>query len=344
VRRELFAQNEAKVACDDALGYLGVVVVLGIVEDAAKHPLLHQRVFQTKGGTTRMYVMPFTVAAMYKPPVDHGNEYAALDTVMWQLSFPMDEAEAKTLCRDKLALKRHCEGLLSEFHAPLPDMLARTEVGAMMGTPTYDRDPVDFSELGLAARVTLLGDAAHPMSPFKGQGANQALLDAVDLSKALAQVSSMGSDEDVGAAIRAYEDVVYKRTEGKVLDSRARVPLWHGNEEEEEETKKQGDATGEPPPADSPSSTSPAHTHTHPAPVPTAREMTSIKAWGRNKMVGVFKAYTAKRMDQAHRAGYADRLMLALKQSGINARMALTELSRLDERVKETMYDMQQGK
>ena len=35
------------------------------------------------------------------------------------------------------------------------------------------------------ARSTLLGDAAHPMAPFKAQGANQALLDAVSLARCL---------------------------------------------------------------------------------------------------------------------------------------------------------------
>lgn len=33
--------------------------------------------------------------------------------------------------------------------------------------------------------MTLIGDALHPMSPFKGQGANQAMVDALDLARSL---------------------------------------------------------------------------------------------------------------------------------------------------------------
>jgi 2-polyprenyl-6-methoxyphenol hydroxylase-like FAD-dependent oxidoreductase len=55
-------------------------------------------------------------------------------------------------------------------------------------------------------RVTLLGDAAHPMLPHTGQGAAQAMEDAVALSLALSRF------DDHEQALRRYEDVRSART------------------------------------------------------------------------------------------------------------------------------------
>jgi len=55
-------------------------------------------------------------------------------------------------------------------------------------------------------RITLLGDAAHPMLPHTAQGAAQALEDAVGLGRALRAA------QDPVAALRRYEDVRAART------------------------------------------------------------------------------------------------------------------------------------
>jgi 2-polyprenyl-6-methoxyphenol hydroxylase-like FAD-dependent oxidoreductase len=59
-----------------------------------------------------------------------------------------------------------------------------------------DRDPTTSWGTGI---TTLLGDAAHPMLPHTGQGAAQAIVDAVALAKTLA------ADDNIERAIRSYE-------------------------------------------------------------------------------------------------------------------------------------------
>ncbi len=79
----------------------------------------------------------------------------------------------------------------------------------------FDRDPI--VPWGNGA-VTLLGDAAHPMLPHTGQGAAQALEDAIALGLALAQA------DDVPSALRRYERVRSARTTRLV--ERGRRAAW----------------------------------------------------------------------------------------------------------------------
>jgi 2-polyprenyl-6-methoxyphenol hydroxylase-like FAD-dependent oxidoreductase len=81
--------------------------------------------------------------------------------------------------------------------------------------PLVDRDPLPRWSFG---RVTLLGDAAHPMYPIGSNGASQAILDAA----ALAEVLSAGGDPV--AALEAYEAERREKTARIVLSNRQQGP------------------------------------------------------------------------------------------------------------------------
>ena len=81
--------------------------------------------------------------------------------------------------------------------------------------PMVDRDPLPYWTKG---RVTLLGDAAHPMYPRGSNGAGQAILDARALAGCLKR------DKDVPEALKAYEAARLKAANDLVLMNRANPP------------------------------------------------------------------------------------------------------------------------
>jgi salicylate hydroxylase len=78
----------------------------------------------------------------------------------------------------------------------------------------YDRDPLPQWTKG---RATILGDAAHPMLPYLGQGACQAMEDGVVLAAALD-----ASPDDLSAGLQLYERARRPRASRVVLTARAR--------------------------------------------------------------------------------------------------------------------------
>jgi salicylate hydroxylase len=78
----------------------------------------------------------------------------------------------------------------------------------------YDRDPIPRWTHG---RVTVLGDAAHPMLPYLGQGACQAIEDGAILATALA-----AEPEDPQRGLERYERTRRPRASRVVLAARER--------------------------------------------------------------------------------------------------------------------------
>ena len=215
------------------LNYLGLFVILGIsprVDDGDTS--LTRRKVQWVDGVTRVFSMPY----------DDNHD-------MWQMSFPMTtqqilqfQSKRKTTSSQQYSHRGHFSSIqLKElalmqchsWHATLTAMLERTETNLISGHPVYDREPTDLAELKRIVQIpqlpiTLLGDSWHPMSPFKAQGANQALLDALSLSKQIVRWWRQGK-VSIGSFFCDYESEAFHRSARKVLKSRSAAQYLHSS-------------------------------------------------------------------------------------------------------------------
>jgi len=134
------------------------------------------------------------------------------------------------------------EEFLAEFDGWDSRLTDLIRAGGASGVPgrwaLLDRAPLKAWSRG---PVTLLGDAAHPMFPFYGQGAAQAIEDAAVLARCLATAlrSQPGDPEAAARGLRRYAELRISRTTRMQEVSHARAHVNHlpdGPEQEARDT------------------------------------------------------------------------------------------------------------
>ncbi|KAF6217882.1 hypothetical protein HO133_006294 [Letharia lupina] len=85
--------------------------------------------------------------------------------------------------------------------------------------------PTDFSWTSRQG-LTLLGDAAHLMTPFAGEGVNLAMVDALDLSKAIVKASAEDEKTELFDAIKHFETTMLERSHEKMEETWRNLELF----------------------------------------------------------------------------------------------------------------------
>ncbi|WP_317955737.1 FAD-dependent oxidoreductase [Paenibacillus chitinolyticus] len=157
----------------------------------------HPAAAKTVGGGSLYALVPGKGILVHREPGNILHTYIQLNcTAEWIAGIDFTDANAATA-----RIAAEFDGWAPELTALITDGDTAPVLRAIYALPIehrWDRVP----------GVTLLGDAAHLMSPFAREGANLAMFDGAELGKAIA-----AHPDDVEAALSAYEEALFPRSE-----------------------------------------------------------------------------------------------------------------------------------
>ena len=136
------------------------------------------------------------------------------DHLSWGLSVSRTVAPADTLERRGADLNALALELTRDWHPAWRELVATSDPSASIALGVRTSEPVDAWE---PSTVTLLGDAAHTMTPGRGAGANTALRDARELRDRLVRVRD--GELSLVAAVGEYEELMRRYSALAVRES-----------------------------------------------------------------------------------------------------------------------------
>ena len=144
----------------------------------------------------------FLFASAVEYPPDAPRSYDRDEYVMWGFSARRDllapHLDLATLSGEQV--KALALGHMQHWHPALRQLIERADPSTITSFEAKSAEPITPWKTGV---VTLLGDAVHNMTPFRGMGANMALRDAAALREALVSIAQ--GWQEPAAALSTYE-------------------------------------------------------------------------------------------------------------------------------------------
>ncbi|KIX92879.1 uncharacterized protein Z520_11355 [Fonsecaea multimorphosa CBS 102226] len=196
---------------NDGLNYAGVYLWSGIAKFAS-HDDIPKPLDRDWGG-----VLGAKGVGLFVSPVDDKS-------ALWAFSRPspvMKESLKYPIPQERLdELLEESMELAANFAPLVKSLISATDPSTIMQFNAMDRPPFPHQSVGHAP-VIWIGDANHAVSPFAGNGANMAIMDAWDLANSLNKASTLEE------AVTAYDKVAVPRASRVLKSSHWAIDCLH---------------------------------------------------------------------------------------------------------------------